>query len=522
MRVWMVRAGSQGEREQVALAEGRAIAGWPEVADLTGCETKSQVRRLVRSTYNEERFSSAVVGNWAGQLWRFRGEIQVDDLLLQPSKLGDRPVAIGRVTGNYYYLADEEPGFRHSRPIEWLRTDVPREQLGPDIRTSLGSLLTVCRISRPGVADRLQAVLAGREDPGPPVDDAHQMPADFGELADRVAEGPLRVSIRDLLAYKGYMRRTSGIVAEITNDLAELGLLAVPSISEGWIDGDVNIVQMPGDESPDETVEPDESTAAPQSEIDSAEAEAERVLGGSVKYAVSTMSTAACQVLSARPDEPLKAVVTRMALNDFSQVAVVDESDRLLGAVTWESIALAWMSGSPVVVRDALRPARSTAPNDELLAQATAIYDEGFVFVRDSSGAVRGIITSADLTKRFGDDHRPIVLLDEIEARLGLRIRSACSVEEVKAAGVHVGASGEYTFGNYVAVLNVDSLWGKLDWHGLDRCELHATMDRVRRIRNQLMHFSPDPITPEEVHLLEKVARALRLVTSEAAEADAT
>lgn len=41
-------------------------------------------------------------------------------------------------------------------------------------------------------------------------------------------------------------------------------------------------------------------------------------------------------------------------------------------------------------------------------------------------------------------------------------------------------------------------------------------MERVRQIRNQLMHFSPDPITPEEIDLLEKTARVLRLVTSDA------
>jgi len=36
----MIRGGRQGEREEQALREGLAIAGWHELDDITACTTK--------------------------------------------------------------------------------------------------------------------------------------------------------------------------------------------------------------------------------------------------------------------------------------------------------------------------------------------------------------------------------------------------------------------------------------------------------------------------------------------------
>ena len=452
------------------------------------------------------QISGAILGNWSGQLWRFRELMQVGDVVVMPLKKTADSVALGFVTGAYFFDATQPEGMRHSRPVHWVRPHVSKAELGSDLLASLGSLLTVCELSRRNAALRLAEVAAGHADPGWTEVGADPLPTSLNDL---VEAAPRTMTIRELLNYWSFRRRTARIVEEVTDDLAELGLLAVPSIAEGWIDGQVEIVPMPG-----QSDEASESSAAPDAAVDAAEASAEAVMSGSISYSVSTMDTARCEVMTVELEDPLSVTVTRMALQDYSQVAVVDSRGRLIGAATWESIALAWMSGGPSLVRDVMRSAPSASPGDELLRQAEVIHQHGFVFVRDSGGVVQGIVTSSDLSRRFGDDHRPIVLLDEIERRLGNRIMSRCSVEEMKAAGVAIKSHGA-TFGNYVTALSKESLWAKLDWSGLGRAEFHGRMDRVRQIRNQLMHFSPDPITAEEIDLLEKTARVLRLVTSD-------
>lgn len=507
-RAWMVRAGSDGGREQVALSEGRAIAGWPEVPDISHCYTKDDIQQVITATYEKE-MSRAVIGNWSGQLWRFKTLISAGDIVVMPLKLVDRSVAIGRVIGDYYYASDEKPGMRHSRKVDWIQPEVSKEKIGADILSSLGSLLTVCEISRPNVIDRFETLLRGLSDPGAIGTLGDKSQEKISELVELVDAHPQRRTIRELIGYWGYLRRTTRIVGEITNELKELGLLAVPSIADGWIDGEVEIRVAPG-KSGEESPEQSDTTE----KIENADAEAEQVISGGVRYVIDTMDTAHCEVLTVCLDDSLPVAVTKMAINDYSQVAVVDETRRLRGALTWESIALAWMSGTPSKVRQAIRAAPTAAPTDELLAQADVIYQHGFVFVRDDTGGIQGIVTSADLTRRFGNDHRPIVLLDEIERRLGQRVRSRCTDEDLRAANVNVPAYG-HTFGTYVKALSKESLWPSLGWTGLDRQQIFETMEQVRLIRNQLMHFSPDPIAESQIQLLERAARTLRLVAPE-------
>jgi len=122
---WMIRAGREGEREEQALREGLAIAGWHELDDITACTTRDELRAEVRETYPDA--SKAVVANWTGQLWRFREVIAEGDFVVMPLK-NRRMIAIGSVTGPYEFRHDTDPGMRHVRPVKWVRESVPEVQ----------------------------------------------------------------------------------------------------------------------------------------------------------------------------------------------------------------------------------------------------------------------------------------------------------------------------------------------------------------------------------------------------------
>ena len=84
-----------------------------------------------------------------------------------PQKLTSQ-IAVGTVSGPYRYekVNDE---YRHVRPVEWKRTDIPRATFEQDLLYSFGAFMTVCQIARNDAAKRVEAVLKGDKDPGPTV-----------------------------------------------------------------------------------------------------------------------------------------------------------------------------------------------------------------------------------------------------------------------------------------------------------------------------------------------------------------
>ena len=161
-KVYLVRGGRSGEDEEYAIQNSLAIIGFHEVPSLKGAADYDTVLQLVKSSYPEA--VSRRVGNFAGQLWCFALAIQERDLIVLPRKRTAQ-IAIGRVTGPYSYQ-DVNGIVRHTRPVEWLKTDLPRTTFRQDLLYSFGAFMTVCNISRNDAVHRVQSVLNGGQDPG--------------------------------------------------------------------------------------------------------------------------------------------------------------------------------------------------------------------------------------------------------------------------------------------------------------------------------------------------------------------
>ncbi|MEY9213469.1 restriction endonuclease [Thermobifida halotolerans] len=163
MRVWLVRGGRNGEREEWALEHGRAVVGFHEVGDLSATHSRDDVFTEVRRYLPNDGENR--VRNFAAQLWAFRGRIAVGDLVVMPLKTRGT-IAIGRVTGDYTYQADAEPGVRHTRPVKWGADDIPRSAIKQDLLYSLGAFMTVCQIKRNDAEHRFERLVATGTDPG--------------------------------------------------------------------------------------------------------------------------------------------------------------------------------------------------------------------------------------------------------------------------------------------------------------------------------------------------------------------
>jgi restriction system protein len=505
---WMVRAGWNGEREQAALTEGLVIAGWEEVDDLSAITNKLELREVVEATYPDA--SPARIANWTGQLWRMISEIAPGDLVVTPLKR--RPeIAVGRIASEYAYRADVPPGFRHVRKVDWLRNDIPRAAVQQDLLDSMGSLLTVCRLERFGAADRIAALASSGIDPGPPGDDADAKISSKRELAERAAassaDGPLRLSVRDLLSIWGAIRRSASIVGQIEQELAELGLTARPAFTDGGIDDKITIVAVGEEPKKDD----------PSTSRDTDNDEPKDFAPIAPRIGVIEAANAS-QVVTVEPHDDIAVAVTRMIAHGYSQLAVVDgdgEETQLRGAISWASIGTSSVTAPPKKVNDAMFYVRAVHNRDFLLPLVDEIYRNDFLFVCSDDSPLTGIVTAADLTQRFGQTTRPLVLIEEAERRLRINVGEVFNNEDFKAAGVRYNPStgASPTIGNYVHLLKNPEMWKKLSW------PIHHEffMDRLEELRvarNDFMHFNPDPLSPEQLESLEGFVRLLRAVDS--------
>lgn len=520
MRAWVVRAGEDGQREHAALEEGILVAGWLGLADLTHLVTRDDIKSAVAAAYPDE--GPYTVGNWTGQLYRFRHEIQSGDLVVLP--LRSWLVAVGRVVGDYGYRPEADDGLRHVRRVEWLVKDIDRQLIQPDLLDSMGSLLTVFELSRFGAAERIAALAEGEPDPGRP--DADEFAATltepaklYEEVRHRGANDPLTLSIRDFLAVWGFQRRYAAAVEHIENDLEARGLVTVPPFTEGSLESQIAV--LAGGAEPDETGSSAftrfTGTASGSFNLSQFPAEGQLVeepQAQTVAYRVSNLDSANQMPVFVRTGDSLDYAMTIMVHRAYSQLPVLDEDGRLQGVVSWESIGRARVADRDASLEAATVRGLEADRSDDLLDWIDTVQQSGYVVVRDHDHKVCGLVTAADLTGQFGTRVRPFVLVEEIEQRLRRVIDRCIPIERIRAVvrsrrANRVHSAADLTFGAYGHLLRDAENWADLGW-AIDQQYFLTALEECRQFRNNLMHFSPDPITKDQLSPAQGLLELLR------------
>ena len=144
MTAWIVRGGDPTDEEE-ALENGVLALGYGLKHDLSELRTMEDISLLLRQTRPDVEDGS--ISSWAGQIWNFKENIQVGDLVVMPRK-GRDTVSIGEMSGEYYFLPDASHLF-HARSVSWINREVPRNSLAPDLQNSMNSSGTVRRPGRP-------------------------------------------------------------------------------------------------------------------------------------------------------------------------------------------------------------------------------------------------------------------------------------------------------------------------------------------------------------------------------------
>ncbi len=340
-------------------------------------------------------------------------------------------------------------------------------------------------------------------------------PNELTTIRDTLADGRSvnPVTVREFLSWFDAHRRGISIVARIREVLYDLSVATVPDFEEPWIDGLiafhlVGIVGTAAGTSPAVAAAlVDQST-----EIVELEGLWEHREAG---YRLSRFAAANKAVTSVGPETTLHEAVTIMMLNDFGQLPVMIGEREVKGVVTWAEIAARSVLGKlgnrvadcmvdPIVLDD-------TASIFEAIQ---AVVAKDFVLVRDRQKRISGIVTAADLSVQFRSLSEPFLLLSEIETHIRNIIGQTFTAQELAAARDagstnEVHSVADLTFGEYVFLLQKEPNWTRLGVK-LDRQAFCRQLDRVRSIRNQVMHFDPDGLEANDLKILQEFSSFLK------------
>jgi hypothetical protein len=85
-------------------------------------------------------------------------------------------------------------------------------------------------------------------------------------------------------------------------------------------------------------------------------------------------------------------------------------------------------------------------------------------------------------------------------------------LETLAAAETGIAAPksiSDLTFGGYVRLLQRTQVWETLAI-SIDQGSLISQLEQVRVIRNDVMHFGPDPMTTDQLEILKNTAKFMQ------------
>ncbi len=376
-------------------------------------------------------------------------------------------------------------------------------------------------------------------------------------VAERLRSGHRvnRITVRDFLLHFGAERRGAAKVQAIREILEELGLYTDPDFATAWIDAPIWIYLkdqaggIPAIEAADrldkcsgafvdEALDSEEvilegtPTAVEQADQQTeaapvaAEADIASDSIGSIglpspsedpTFRIGSLPAANKTLFVVNQEHSITKAITLMLKEDLSQLPVMQGDREVKGMITWKSICAKQALGcTSTLVKDYREDARIVDSNRTLYDAIPVIVEAGYVLVRDHvDRRITGIVTASDLSLQFQALAEPFLLIREIELHIRQLLGDKISAADLAAVdGVVHGTQkpqniADLSFGQYVRLLQNPAVWSKLAVK-IDSGELTSLLEKIRIIRNDVMHFDPDPMTADELGVLKGAVRFMQ------------
>lgn len=179
--MWMIRSDG-GELYDLFKERCLVAIGWGQIGSLARITDREAIKSLVRENWPEWKSGKVITS--AGQLHRFRSEIQIGDWVVTYNP-GRRIYNVGQVTGEYRFDKGFYEDVGNLRSVQWVK-EIDRDRLTVAARNSLGSSLTLFLLPEE-VSGEIEANLQGGADTSP---------QDDPELAKATDESDLLADIQ--------------------------------------------------------------------------------------------------------------------------------------------------------------------------------------------------------------------------------------------------------------------------------------------------------------------------------------
>lgn len=308
-------------------------------------------------------------------------------------------------------------------------------------------------------------------------------------------------SARSLLSLFGYSRRGYLVCQEINNALKEYSLKTEPYWADIWIDEEV-------------TISP-----------------AEKTTGNSIAISKSVDTIKRIKLLNEANEEPkftnlddkIEKATTLMQLHSYSQLPVSNNGHlqvhSIVGYISWKTIAIKNIHGKGGdFVRDYLERDICILPSDTPILKALEdIHKHGFILVSNNKKRICGMITTTQMSSTYKTLTDKFLLIEQIERQVRAILNGKFTLGEIndiikKEQGAQeVNSIDELTFGQYLRIIEGNENWEKLNLK-FDKKIIIEKLTAVKNLRNDIMHFDPTDITPEQVNELSNVSDFLNSV----------
>lgn len=270
----------------------------------------------------------------------------------------------------------------------------------------------------------------------------------------------------------------------------ERGIATTPNFEQAWIDASVLFTRRLKDDESDSGDDP--------------------------TFRVGRLDAANKAVVSVNPSDTLQKAVTIMLTNDYSQLPVMTGPRDVKGVVSWKTIGsrLA-IKKSCTTVKDFMETAQQISQEESLLGAVDIISKHDYVLVIGSDRTVSGLVTASDFNYQFKALAEPFLLVGEIENGIRRMLRGKFKASELQSTkdaddpSRKVNSPSDLTFGEYIRLLESPENWRKLKIE-IDRTEFIKQLQRIRGIRNDVMHFDPDGLDPDDLRFLSEFAQFLK------------
>lgn len=316
-------------------------------------------------------------------------------------------------------------------------------------------------------------------------------------IAEQLRRGvvPPKESVRTFLLWFDAERRGYRVVRKVRNALRRHGIATSPDFEWAYIEREISFVKaapenhahgIPDDSAPDPT------------------------------YRISSLSSANRPPIYVAPDATLQQVTTIMLSNDFSQLPVMTGPRDLKGVVSWKSIGTRLALKKPIATaRDCMDETAVLGTSEPMFSAIAVIASSDYVLVQKADKTICGIVTASDLTEQFRLLAEPFLLVGEIENGVRRLLHGKFTLVELTAAkspgdeGRVIETPADLTFGEYIRLIEEPERWKKLNIE-IDRVTCLSQLNRVKDIRNDVMHFDPDGLDDDDLKFLREFAQFLK------------